>query len=774
MSCSMQNNSHLFATDAGKVGLIRNAFYKIFCDYRPEKHAWFPFLDQIVLLLQMPVGLSIFEKPWGHRPRLVGTTINDIELYQIFDPLLRQVEDDPDLFIASRIYVPIRSKAAVDAPKYFLVMHELDVGAESLKETTFILIKGVHPSRRLVKELFCQLRRDGVPTRALLNALGPNVPLPEIAPDYIVPPPVPIPERELSDHDQELLNKHAIKIHQVVEDVFNDISRSPLLCGSMAPSAGCLPNIFFTQKILSNTRRRRYGVVSVCGFDYTLRMVLPEAQRRAIVSHMGMIVPEQCFAQKCRLREYPGLDRCLLEEMTPEEFCRFLEAPIGPDGRAMADHTISSGVIDFSSEIFGTGRSKPSHIERVDPVDQMQLKTMLCLFSQLSRTPHVFSIPVRVGGSSFFVISHVMDGHPGNKEDTDVKKTEETWLNNYHYYHTIRSKVSREARKGMILAYLASIESVLDSSLFPNNVGLSLQDRLDEANDALQKLTLLYPFDGIRLFVSRKQDDVESYKGGTYRLLPLVMNQQLSLSFHENRNFNRQIDNLKFQVHLKITKACKAVVIRKREELATVSSTRFQEKQRTLTRENINALVSDLQRMGSTCLPCLIVLGFVPGQVVLDTIIQMFNNWEPRHKVSDFDSFELDCANVSDEVIRIKLGERFSTDDNSHDNITLLYPSSSRLSFDKNRLAVFLNIDAADVDLQSDILNSQRSQNNDHAGTKFNFHRWRTLFIIYSRFEDIDDDVKIRLSVIPNIVNIRERVTPAGIEWLESLGNPLN
>jgi hypothetical protein len=317
------------------------------------------------------------------------------------------------------------------------------------------------------------------------------------------------------------------EIKKIFDGEYRKIRKSALLVGKEADS---VPNIFFSIRTFSQ-KECRFDDGKHNGrrlYPYGIRLIIPDAQREDLKKGFRKLHKDYGVVKKRpRLKDAHGahIDDYFWEKLETDEgideILDTLASPYGIYARGMSDTVFMSGYINIKEDPFSFGATnrleKPELEKGYDSNDyriSVYFHYMLLIFYlQKNKLPtkekqkenlFVLLVPGNVGGSPLFCTGFVFK--------REGQGDHQSWLDSYHFYHSIRHYLIRSIRRKIRSLYLYEIQNVyeneqddfLDSIVekdifFPDNIS-------ERINSKFKELSRVYPFQYIELkYVSKTE-----------------------------------------------------------------------------------------------------------------------------------------------------------------------------------------------------------------------------------------------------------------------------
>jgi len=363
------------------------------------------------------------------------------------------------------------------------------------------------------------------------------------------------------------------EMKKIFDREYQKIRRSALLTGKKAES---VPNIFFSIRTFSQ---------QACRFDdgknnerklypYGVRLIIPDTQRADLKEGFKRFRNEYGASNKrLRLKDAGGeyIDDYFWEKLGYgegndegiDEILDTLASPYGICARGMSDTVFMSGYINIKEDPFSfgaTNRLEKSELEKGYDSNDYRISVyfhymLLMIFLQKNKLPaekkqkenlFVLLIPGNVGGSPFFCTGFVFK--------REGQQDHQSWLDSYHFYHSIRHYLIRSIRRKIRTLYLDEIQNIYENKQddFLDNLVNEDTFRPDEVcnrlNRAFKELSRVYPFQYIKFKYVPKAEQLSYQKKHAPLSFLKYVGSNISFAVHANDNpfFVSHIDSDQF------------------------------------------------------------------------------------------------------------------------------------------------------------------------------------------------------------------------------------
>ena len=359
------------------------------------------------------------------------------------------------------------------------------------------------------------------------------------------------------------------EIKEIFDREYKKIRRSALLVGKEVDS---VPNIFFSIRTFSQ---------QACRFDdgkhngrklypYGVRLIIPDTQREDLKKGFEKFHNEYGAPNKRpRLKDASGayIDDTFWEKLESnegiDEILDTLASPYGLCARGMSDAIFCSGYINIREDPFSfgaTNRLEKSELEKGYESNDYRISVyfhymLLMIFLQKNKLPagkkqkenlFILLVPGNVGGSPFFCTGFVFK--------REGQQDHQSWLDSYHFYHSIRHYLIRSIRRKIRSLYLDEIQSIYENEQDDSLDRIVKEDRFnpdaicDRLNPKFKELSRVYPFQYIELkYVPKtEQHSYQEKHAPLFFLNYAGSNALFAVHAHDNSFFVSHINSEQF------------------------------------------------------------------------------------------------------------------------------------------------------------------------------------------------------------------------------------
>jgi hypothetical protein len=297
---------------------------------------------------------------------------------------------------------------------------------------------------------------------------------------------------EKSELSWETIDRLLAPMKQALNSILKDIGTKD---GSLRIKKNGLPNIFAVVRLHSSPELRYKGQ-----FDYTCRFLVLEKLRKWLQDQ----------------ERGPGI--------SPDLVIPFLETPLRPNKRSVADHVFANETVTFRLDPSGEGLSAVDPDQHV--LDENWPKKVQRLESRMyPRGASIMYVPIHVCLTPWITLYTLND--PAESGSSDSTQ----WHHNYLFYRQLVHGIADQIRTSAASAYLEMFANCIlygMRDVYGNAVAV-----IQSANRRLQELAQVYPFPMGRL---------EEYRSGPGALSVGNLG-TLCLSLLDNPFFGTSINN---------------------------------------------------------------------------------------------------------------------------------------------------------------------------------------------------------------------------------------
>lgn len=391
-----------------------------------------------------------------------------------------------------------------------------------------------------------------------------------------------------SDYERKLLKKQLLYLSNILSEVYDKISRSPLLMNDDTT----IPNVFFFIRYYDEglyVGRSSSKSSEASRYPFSLRCIIPDSQIPDIKKALRLIRKSERDTENnlwmldrennSKYKEYKHIEVAdkfwaFIKGASSEEIISIITSPYRRGSVSLVDSPLNQGFMEFRSNIYINGGEERLSAEEVNKGfdNSTEIKKYVIfhyLLSIMANNPKSTEIgaiitPLRSSSVSYCALLSV------THNDSEV------WLKNYHFFTGVARHAVRKLRRDSKRIYLKQLGGVINSGFIEtlrdikNNKSASLRFNLGyifkKINKDLHFICRVWPCPKIQLESTNDHCDENSIKflGNELKVTFKIMNNpyfgnslELSDYYIDNKKIRENFDSLFHNIEHAIFEAYK-------------------------------------------------------------------------------------------------------------------------------------------------------------------------------------------------------------------------